>query len=74
MEKETKNHTYLDEDVILTVDDEFFFYWEVKKYGLSVQRKATEKEASEYRQEFAYWENQERENQASANYGSSYGC
>lgn len=65
---------YDDNDVVLTTDDEFFFFWEVKKYGLTVKEKATKKEAVEYRKEFAYWQKEESENIAAANYGSSYGC
>ena len=65
---------YLDDDVVLTTDDEFFFYWEVKKYNLTVKEKATEKETADYIKEFAYWQKEEQENQAAANYGSSYGC
>jgi hypothetical protein len=65
---------YDDNDVVLTTDDELFFFWEVKKYGLTIKEKATKKEAIEYKNEFAYWQKEESENISAANYGSSYGC
>jgi hypothetical protein len=65
---------YDDNDVVLTTDDELLFFWEVKKYGLTIKEKATKKEAIEYKKEFAYWQKEESENISAANYGSSYGC
>jgi hypothetical protein len=70
---EAQPHKHFEEDdVVLTTDDEFFFYWEAKKFNLTVKGEATEKEAIEYRKEFAHHQKDEQENIAAANYGNNY--
>ena len=65
MKQRTK---FTDYDVVITEYDEHFYYWEAVKYNQKVVKKATKKEADEYRKEFDYHQQVEQENQSVGSY------
>jgi len=61
-----EENNFDNDDVIITEHNEQFFFWQAKKYNLKIIRKATNKEAVEYREEYAYWQKEENRKYSSS--------